>query len=170
MSSLNFNTWRLTAATSLTDDQLIYIECCIDSSSSKFRQEVNASFSCIRKSLPSWIQMAVSFNMFTALSLFNVSINYCNFKPTFNLYHTSYNSTEQSLSWEADSHSAGQGNPHLLWNLKVLTIFTIAYHWYWFSVSSIHSTSSHPTSLRFILILSSQLCLHLLGCPFKFFN
>jgi hypothetical protein len=39
------------------------------------------------------------------------------------------NSMEQSPSREANSHTAGQEIPILLWNLKVHTVFTRSHHW-----------------------------------------
>jgi len=57
------------------------------------------------------------------------------------------NSMEQSTSWEANSHSASQEIPHLLWNLKV--------HCY--VHKGLQLTPSHPVSLRSILVLPSHL-------------
>jgi len=62
---------------------------------------------------------------------------------------------EQSPSWEANSHSVSQVFPHLLWSLKV--------HYHVHRCLScarcIQSTTSNPLSLRFIITLSSYLCL-----------
>jgi len=39
------------------------------------------------------------------------------------------NCMEQSPSWEADSHSAGQEIPRLLWGPPFITVFTGVLHW-----------------------------------------
>jgi len=61
---------------------------------------------------------------------------------------------EQSPSWEANQFSAS----HILWNPRVhYRIHKSRQTW----PSSIQSITSHPTSWRPILILSSHLCLGL---------
>jgi hypothetical protein len=77
------------------------------------------------------------------------------------------NCMEQSPSWDPNSHSASQEIPRFLWNPEVqyhvqkgLPMVPI--------LSQMHpSITSHPVSLRPILILSSSL---LLGLPFRFLN
>jgi len=64
---------------------------------------------------------------------------------------------EQSPSWEADSHSASQEIPHLLWNPWFITLFTTARHWFLSWASLIQSTLSHAISLKSIQELSSRL-------------
>ena len=79
--------------------------------------------------------------------------NVCLITP--NKYLFTY-SMEQSPAWEANRFSASQEIPRNLWNPKV--------HYRHLSLSwarSIHSISPHPTSWRFILILSSHLRLGL---------
>jgi hypothetical protein len=68
---------------------------------------------------------------------------------------------EQRPSWEADTFSAGQYFPRLLWNPKVITAFTAAP-----AICPCHepdgsSRAPHPTSLTSTLILSSHLRLGL---------
>jgi hypothetical protein len=46
------------------------------------------------------------------------------------------------------------------------TVFTRALHWFLSRARSIHSVTSHPISLRYILILSSRLRLGLHSCLF----
>jgi len=64
------------------------------------------------------------------------------------------NSMENSLSWEANSNSANEEIPRLLWNLQV---FHKAHHWSLFWVTCIQATPSHFSSLRSILILLTRL-------------
>jgi len=73
------------------------------------------------------------------------------------------NSMEQNSFWEADSHSASQEIPHLLWNI---TMFTRAHYTTLSWVRRIQSIPLHPISLRCILILSSYLNLGLSSGPF----
>jgi len=55
------------------------------------------------------------------------------------------NSKEQSPSWEADSHSANQEIPHLLWNpRKFITVFTRGCNWTTSWARWIQYTSLHP--------------------------
>jgi hypothetical protein len=44
-------------------------------------------------------------------------------------------------SWEGNSHSAGQEIPHLLWNLRFITVFTRGHHR---TVSCVIESSLHP--------------------------
>jgi len=60
---------------------------------------------------------------------------------------TQTNSTEQSPSWEANSHSASQ-IPHLLWKPQVYYHFTRACHWSLHWATRIQSTPSHLISLK----------------------
>ena len=69
---------------------------------------------------------------------------------------------EQSPSCEANRFSGSQEIPRILWNPKrFITVFTTARHLYLSWARSIQSMPSHPTSWRFILILSSYLRLDL---------
>jgi hypothetical protein len=74
------------------------------------------------------------------------------------------NSMEESPTWEADSHSASQEIPRLLWNPKFITFFTKARHWFW--ARSTQSTTYQPFPLRSNLILSLHLSLRLLSDVF----
>jgi hypothetical protein len=68
---------------------------------------------------------------------------------------------EQSPSWEANSHSASQKIPHLLWTRRFVTVFTKARHCFISWARCSKSTPPYPVSLRSILILSSHLRLRL---------
>jgi len=68
---------------------------------------------------------------------------------------------EQS-PWEANSHSATQEVPRLLWNLRFITDFKVARLWFPSRAWCIQSTPS-PFSLRSSLILFSHLS-HLRQC------
>jgi len=70
---------------------------------------------------------------------------------------------EQSLSWEASSHSTSQQIPHLLWKPKV----HFCVHKGLPLARCIQSTPFHPIFQRSILILCSHLYLHL---PCGLFN
>jgi hypothetical protein len=71
------------------------------------------------------------------------------------------NYMEQSPSWKTS-----QEVPHLLWNLKHITIFTRVCPWSLSLARCIHVTPSHPLSLRCILILSSHIQLGVLSSLF----
>jgi len=68
---------------------------------------------------------------------------------------------EQSLSWEANSHSPTHF-PTFYGTWRFITVFTRTYHWslYW---DGSNSRLPHSISLSFILILFSQLWLGLLS-------
>jgi len=63
---------------------------------------------------------------------------------------------EQSPSSEANSHSV-QKLPAFYGMQGAITLFTTACHWSLSGVTGIQFTTSHPISLRSILILSSHL-------------
>jgi hypothetical protein len=71
---------------------------------------------------------------------------------------------EQSPSWEANRFSASQEIACILWKWRFITAFTSTRHLSLSWASSIHSMPRHPTCWRFILILSSHLCLGLPRC------
>ena len=79
---------------------------------------------------------------------------------------------QHSASWEANRFSASQEIPHILWSPKAHYHIPRARHLSLSWASSIQSTSQHPTSLRFILTLSSHLSLGLPRglCPSGFPN
>jgi len=70
-------------------------------------------------------------------------------------------SMEQSPFWETNRFSASQEIPRILWNPKFITVFTSARHMSLSWANLIQSTPLHPTSWKFILILSSYLHLGL---------
>ena len=67
------------------------------------------------------------------------------------------NCTQQSYSWEANSFSANQGIPRILWNPKCITTITRAGRLTLSSARSIQPMLPCPISWAFILILSSHL-------------
>jgi hypothetical protein len=69
--------------------------------------------------------------------------------------------TELSPSWEAAHCTATQELPCILWTRRFIIVFTRALHWSLSWARSIQSISSHPVSLRSILILSAHLRLGL---------
>jgi hypothetical protein len=72
---------------------------------------------------------------------------------------TQTNAMEQ-CPWETNSHSASQEIPRSLWTPKVHCCRVS--HWYLSWARWIQCTPSHPVSLRFILMISSHLCLDFL--------
>jgi len=71
------------------------------------------------------------------------------------------NSMKQGTSWEANNDSASHEIPCLLWNPKVhYRVHKTSPHWSQSWARCIHSSPSHPISLRSILI-SFHLCLGL---------
>ena len=70
-------------------------------------------------------------------------------------------SMEQSPSWEANRSSASHKIPGILWAWSFFTAFKRACHLSLFWARSIQSMPSHTTSLRSILIVSSNLYLSL---------
>ena len=75
-------------------------------------------------------------------------------------------SVEQSPSWEANRFSAAKKFPAFYGTQRFITAFTSARHLSLSWATSIQSISSHPTSWRSTLILSSHLRL---GLPSGFF-
>ena len=67
---------------------------------------------------------------------------------------------QNSSSWEASLFAASQETPRNLWNTKVNYAITSARHLSLAWASSMETIPSHPTSWRFILILSFHLHLH----------
>jgi hypothetical protein len=63
---------------------------------------------------------------------------------------------EPSPSWEAANCAAAQELPSILWNRRLITVFTRALHWSPSRARPIQSIPSHPISLRSILILSTH--------------
>jgi len=67
------------------------------------------------------------------------------------------NSIEQSASWDADSQLVSKfSTSNGTW--RFITMFRRACHWSLSSARCIQSTTSHPISIRSILILSYHLC------------
>jgi hypothetical protein len=71
------------------------------------------------------------------------------------------NSMQQSPSWEADSSSATQEIPRLFVTRRFIAAFTTARHRSLSWGRTIQSMPPHPISWKYILILSSNLCLGL---------
>jgi len=96
--------------------------------------------------------------------------------PLKNLWHQCYRkqwknmvtiSMQMSPFWEPDSHSAGQKIPAFYGTRRLITVFARAHCWSLSWASWSHSTPSHLTSQRPILILSSHLRL---GLPSGLFS
>jgi hypothetical protein len=66
---------------------------------------------------------------------------------------------EQGTSWEANRFSASQESPAFYGTRSFITAFTNARHPSLSWASSIQSIPPHPIFWRFVLILSSHLCL-----------
>jgi hypothetical protein len=83
-------------------------------------------------------------------------------RPVFSTgtYFLTY-SMEQSPSWEVNRFSASQEFSRILWNPRFITALTSARHLSLSWASSVQSIPPHPTSTRFILMLSSHLNLGL---------
>ena len=75
-------------------------------------------------------------------------------------------------SWQANVPSSLQVIPHLLWNPEFITFFTRDRHLSVCRARWIHSTTSHLSSLKSVLLLSSHLCLILPSIlfPSRFFT
>jgi hypothetical protein len=70
-----------------------------------------------------------------------------------------YYSIEQIPSWEANRFAACEEFPTFYGTWRFITAFTSAHHLSLYWASPIQFIPPHPTSWRFILILSSHLCL-----------
>ena len=79
-------------------------------------------------------------------------------------------SMEQSPTWEANRLPASQEIPRILWNPKVHYRIQNARHLPLSWANSIQFIPSHPSSWRFILILSVHLLLDLLSKKYEVYN
>jgi hypothetical protein len=72
---------------------------------------------------------------------------------------SAYLLTELSPFWEAANCAATKKFPEFYGTRKFITVFTRTLHWSLSWARSIQSILSRPISLRYILILSTHLCL-----------